>query len=98
MGQWWRAMRVGRLSGAWMRWHRRPDPPYLAEGGGEVAADAQLWHPSRQGLRPKRTAVVTHYTQPPEGSTTICTYELGPVVPRTFPPAPGWSPNGQRIK
>jgi len=29
---------------------------------------------------------------------TICTDELGPVVPRTFPPAPGWSPNGHRIK
>jgi hypothetical protein len=26
------------------------------------------------------------------------TDELGPVVPRTFPPAPGWSPTGHRIK
>jgi hypothetical protein len=24
--------------------------------------------------------------------------ELGPVIPRTFPPAPGWSPGGHRIK
>ncbi len=24
--------------------------------------------------------------------------ELGPVIPRTFPPAPGWSPDGHRIK
>jgi transposase len=47
---------------------------------------------------PKRTAVVTHYTQPPTGSTTVCTDELGPVVPRTFAPAPGWSSNGHRIK
>jgi transposase len=23
-GRWWRAMKVGRLSGAWMRWRRRP--------------------------------------------------------------------------
>lgn len=23
---------------------------------------------------------------------------LGPVIPRTFPPAPGWSPDGRRIK
>jgi hypothetical protein len=23
---------------------------------------------------------------------------LGPVIPRTFPPAPGWSPDGHRIK
>lgn len=28
----------------------------------------------------------------------ICIDELGPVLPRTFPPAPGWSPNGHRIK
>ena len=44
------------------------------------------------------TAVVTHSTEPPAGSTTICTDELGPVVPRSFPPAPGWSPTGHRIK
>jgi hypothetical protein len=43
-------------------------------------------------------AVVSHSTEPPEGSTTVCTDELGPVVPRTFDPAPGWSPNGHRIK
>jgi hypothetical protein len=43
-------------------------------------------------------AVVTHYTDPLEGSTTICTDELGPVVPRSFAPAPGWSPTGHRIK
>jgi hypothetical protein len=24
--------------------------------------------------------------------------ELGPVIPRTFAPAPGWSPDGHRIK
>ena len=35
---------------------------------------------------------------PPRGSTTICTDELGPVVPRTFPPARGWSADGHRIK
>jgi hypothetical protein len=28
----------------------------------------------------------------------ICAGELGPVVPRTFPPAPGWSPDGHRVK
>ncbi|MGW0590074.1 transposase [Streptosporangium sp. NPDC002607] len=28
----------------------------------------------------------------------ICADELGPVTPRTFPPAPGWSPDGHRIK
>jgi hypothetical protein len=45
-----------------------------------------------------RTTVVCHSTEPPEGSTTICTDELGPVVPRTFAPAPGWSASGHRIK
>jgi hypothetical protein len=28
----------------------------------------------------------------------ICADELGPVIPRAFPPAPGWSPGGHRIK
>jgi hypothetical protein len=26
-------------------------------------------------------------TAPPEGSAVICAGELGPVIPRTFPPA-----------
>ena len=38
------------------------------------------------------------YTAPPAGSTVICADELGPVIPRTFPPAPGWSGDGHRIK
>ena len=38
------------------------------------------------------------YTAPPPGSTVICADELGPVIPRTFPPAPGWSPDGHRVK
>lgn len=38
------------------------------------------------------------YTAPPEDSTVICADELGPVVPRTFDPAPAWSPDGHRIK
>jgi hypothetical protein len=46
----------------------------------------------------KRTAVVTHYTEPPEGSTIVCIDELGPLVPCTFDSAPGWSANGHRIK
>ncbi|GHO86306.1 hypothetical protein KSZ_43120 [Dictyobacter formicarum] len=28
----------------------------------------------------------------------MCTDELGPVIPRTFAPAPGWSADGHRIK
>jgi hypothetical protein len=38
------------------------------------------------------------YVTPPEGTTTRCVDELGPVIPRAFPPAPGWSPDGHRIK
>jgi hypothetical protein len=49
-------------------------------------------------LSAMRTAVVTHYTEPPAGSTTVCTDELGPVTPRTFAPAPGWSPTGHRYR
>src|SRR5258708_35358615 len=32
------------------------------------------------------------------GAPTRCRDELCPEVPRTFPPAPGWSPTGHRIK
>jgi hypothetical protein len=74
------------------------DPHHPLARGRALASHPQLGHGSREGLHPKRTAVVTHDTDPPEGSTTICTDELGPGVPRTFPPAPGWSPNGHRIK
>ncbi|MEU9181728.1 hypothetical protein AB0C90_33725 [Streptomyces sp. NPDC048550] len=35
---------------------------------------------------------------PPDGATVVCADELGPVIPRTFPPAPGWPPDGHRIK
>jgi transposase len=28
----------------------------------------------------------------------ICADELGPVIPRAFPPAPGWTPDGHRVK
>ncbi|MEX5638091.1 IS630 family transposase, partial [Parafrankia sp. FMc2] len=42
--------------------------------------------------------VVELYTHPPAGTTVICADELGPVIPRTFPPAPGWSPDGHRLK
>jgi DDE superfamily endonuclease len=38
------------------------------------------------------------YTNPPSEATVVCVDELGPVSPRTFPPAPGWSPDGHRIK
>jgi DDE superfamily endonuclease len=52
----------------------------------------------RSGVRPKRTRIVDLYTNPAPSSGVICLDELGPVSPRTFPPAPSWSPNGHRIK
>ena len=43
-------------------------------------------------------AIVSQEVTPPTGSTTIRTDELGPVVPRPFPPARGWSADGHRIQ
>ncbi len=51
-----------------------------------------------RGLRPKRAAVVALYTSPPAGATTVCVDELGPLIPRAYPPAPGWSATGHRVK
>ncbi|MGF6885106.1 hypothetical protein ABIA39_003319 [Nocardia sp. GAS34] len=31
-------------------------------------------------------------------ATAVCADELGPVSPRTFGPAPGWSVDGHRIE
>jgi hypothetical protein len=28
----------------------------------------------------------------------VCADELGPVIPRSFPPAPGWTADGHRVK
>jgi transposase len=47
---------------------------------------------------PPPGAVNTSASRGRPGSTVICAGELGPVIPRTFPPAPGWSPGGHRIK
>jgi hypothetical protein len=45
-----------------------------------------------------RARVIDLSTHPPAGVTVVCADELGPVVPRTFPPAPGWSAAGHRVK
>jgi hypothetical protein len=63
-----------------------------------VATPAGVGHQHRSRVRPKRETIVTLYTQPPPESTVCCADELGPVSPRTFPPAPGWSRDGHRIK
>ena len=51
-----------------------------------------------QSLSQKVLWIVELYTDPPPNSTVVCVDELGPVTPRFFPPAPGWSPDGHRIK
>jgi DDE superfamily endonuclease len=30
--------------------------------------------------------------------TVVCADELGPVIPRSFPPAPGWTTDGHWVK
>src|SRR6201999_985081 len=83
------------------RRHRGGAQPGAADpagGEGALAPDPQLGHQHRPGGRPKRTTVVELYTAPPEGSTVICADVPGPEIPRTFPPAPGWSPGGHRVK
>jgi hypothetical protein len=63
-----------------------------------VAQPPSLGREPRSALRPKRTRVVNLYVEEPKNATTICLDELGPVSPRTYPPAPGWSPDGHRIQ
>jgi hypothetical protein len=79
---------------------RGPQPGAADPAGAEgaLAADPQLGGQHGSGVRPQRTRIVEPCTAPPEGSTVICADELGPAVPRTFPPAPGWSPGGHRVK
>jgi hypothetical protein len=42
--------------------------------------------------------IVELHADPPANSTAVCVDELGPLTPRFFPPLPGWSPDGHRIK
>src|SRR5215813_5676519 len=71
---------------------------HLRPRGRALAPDAPVGAEEGSRLRPKRTRIVALYTAPPEGATVVCVDELGPVTPRNFPPAPGWSPDGHRIK
>ncbi|WP_217218470.1 IS630 family transposase [Deinococcus peraridilitoris] len=57
-----------------------------------------MGHQPGCGLHPKRAAVVAAYTECPVNATTVCVDELGPVSPRTFPPAGGWTKDGHRVK
>src|SRR6266540_3531712 len=76
----------------------QPGPPDPHQRTGALATDPLVDDQHRPGLRPKRAKVIALYTDPPEETTVICADELGPVIPRSFPPAPGWSPDGHRIK
>ena len=63
-----------------------------------MAKHAAVGAQFRPRVRPKRSRIVELYTDPPPNSTVICVDELGPVTPRTYPPSPGWSLSGHRIK
>src|SRR6266540_177628 len=76
----------------------QPGPPHPHRRTGALAADPLVDHQHRPGLRPKRAKVIACYTTPPPDVTVVCADELGPVIPRSFPPAPGWTPDGHRVK
>jgi len=81
---------------AGIRVKRSQNPSYPAEGRGEVAADAQLGHArDKDFVQKNRGRQLLHRATGglDDGSRTD---ELGPVVPRTFPPAAavcGWAPH-----
>jgi hypothetical protein len=52
----------------------------------------------RSGRRPQRTAIVSLDVTPPANGTILARDERGPVMPRCFPAASGWSSAGQRSK
>ena len=77
-------------------------PPRLTEDERRqivaLARRPPLGRERRPGLCPQRSAIVARSTAPPEDRTVIGVDDLGPLIPRTSPPAPGWSPNGHRRK
>jgi transposase len=76
----------------------RSQVPDSAGRGRALASPPLLGHQRGSGVWPKRTRVVDYYTHPPPGATVIAADELGPVMPRTFDPPAGWSPDGHRPK
>src|SRR5260370_37605900 len=76
----------------------QPAALHPAPRRGALAQDLHVGHEHRSRGSPKRTPIGAIDTDPPEGTTVVCVDELGPVTPRTFPPAPGWSSDGHRIK
>src|SRR5258707_1162517 len=76
----------------------QPGAAHLPPRRRPLAPDPALGDQQGSRLRPKRARIVARYTAPPEGATVVCVDELGPVTPRNFPPAPGWSADGHRSK
>ena len=81
-----------------------PSPGRLShDARGEVAAQdeerAAYWTlDAVTAVTRARTAVVRLSTDPSRDATTGCGDELGPVIPRIFPPTPGWSSDAYRTK
>jgi hypothetical protein len=76
----------------------QPGPPHPGGRGGALADGALLEHQRRPPVRPNRAAIIARSTAPPPATIVICADELGPVLPGSFPPPPGWSTDGHRIK
>src|SRR5204862_10535 len=74
----------------------QPGPPDPVGRRGALAAHAVLGDQHRSRVRPKRAQVIACYTSPPPDMTVVCADELGPVIPRSFPPAPGWTADGHQ--
>src|ERR671910_180478 len=83
---------------------RAQPPGRLWQGGEGLEAPADPEAPAHWTLDALAATaqaegiVIARYTTPPEATTVICADELGPVIPRSFPPAPGWTPDGHRVK
>src|SRR5215217_4760246 len=95
-----RKRRITETERSLIIWLVGTDPPgrLLRGAGGELAQPPSLGREPRSAVRPKRTRVVNLYVEEPKNATSICLDELGSVSPRTYPPAPGWSSDGHRIK
>jgi Winged helix-turn helix len=98
MAHWSREMSRDQPSGVWMP-SRKPPKKRASESNAVRSGASSCVKECAGAIRTvggpatsrsssqKNGGRPTHYTEPPEGSTTVCTDELGPVTPRTFPPA-----------
>jgi hypothetical protein len=39
-----------------------------------------------------------NFTRTPAATTVVCVDELGPLIPCAYPPGPGWTADGNRVK